>query len=88
MSMKNYYSELSQLRILFRNTILASFLVSSIGIVIFHDSLLIGYGMWLSTSDPHSIADVAVSLGGENRLETAVGLLANGHAPNGLFVKF
>lgn len=62
----------------FRNTIVASLLVVTISIVLFHEPILISYGQWLSPSNPQPIGDVVVSLGGENRIETAISLLASG----------
>jgi uncharacterized SAM-binding protein YcdF (DUF218 family) len=66
-------------RKLLRNTILVSLLILATSIVLFCKPILIYYGEWLSPSNPQPVADVVISLaGGENRLETAVSLLANG----------
>jgi uncharacterized SAM-binding protein YcdF (DUF218 family) len=61
-----------------RKTILITLLLLSLNAVIFYKPILISYGNWLSISNPKPFADVAISLGGENRLETAINLLANG----------
>ncbi|MBR8833959.1 MAG: YdcF family protein [Stigonema ocellatum SAG 48.90 = DSM 106950] len=63
---------------IFRNTIVASLLVVTISIALFHEPLLINYGQWLAPSNPQPIGDVVVCLGGGNRIETALSLLASG----------
>ncbi len=78
MSMEIFYFNLFKTRKPFCNIVLISLLLASANLVIFHEPILISYGNWLSISNPKPFADVAVSLGGENRLETAISLLTSG----------
>ncbi|MBR8833964.1 MAG: YdcF family protein [Stigonema ocellatum SAG 48.90 = DSM 106950] len=76
--MKNSYFHLLTSGKLFRNTIFAGLVVICTSIVVFHEPLLISYGQWLAPSNPQPIGDVVVSLGGGNRIETSLALLAGG----------
>lgn len=78
MNMKKFYFKPSKARKIFQNILILSLFIISASCVIFHKPILVSYGNWLSTSNPAPVADVAVSLGGENRIETAIKLLARG----------
>ena len=78
MSMKNSYFNFFKAKSAFKNIVLISLSLVSINVVIFHEPILIKYGNWLAVSNPKPMADVAVSLGNQNRIETALKLLARG----------
>jgi len=76
--MKIFKSKLVNPRRSLRNPIAITLLVVATSIALFYEPLLISYGQWLAPSNPQPIGDVVVSLGGGNRIETAINLLASG----------